>query len=166
VTNMSLSIIQETNMYKIKSNRKLRFLADFIGIGNIGQHAPIAPVTLTGVARDVANIPHEATHFCWIYPPVGFTQLSENQKAEIDLKLAEGDPEYAFLALGGFAYFRFERSAFKTIQINCLVKADNGIIFDGPHSWRADYTEDLFKNGRFQVSNSVKNASFLCYFQF
>jgi len=116
-----------------------------------GQHSPIVPITLTGRARDVAYIPQEATHFCWIYPPAGLTQLSKKKKARIEQEIANGDLEYAFLALGGFAYFRFHRNSYKMLQANCLVQADNGLTFEGPFQWRSDYTANLAKQGRFQV---------------
>ncbi|CAF1116590.1 unnamed protein product [Rotaria magnacalcarata] len=149
-TNISLSIIQESGMYTVNLNERLDALANCPEIEDVGQHAPIAPVTLNGVARDAANIPRSATHFCWVYPPAGFTQLSEKRKATINRKLARGDPDYTFLALGGFAYFRFDKYSVKTLQINCLVKADNGLHFDGPYSWQSEYTKHLSKEGRFQ----------------
>ena len=37
------------------------------------------------------------------------------------------------------------------LQANCLVQADNGLTFHGPFPWRSDYTDDLVKQGRFQV---------------
>ncbi|CAF1077633.1 unnamed protein product [Rotaria magnacalcarata] len=149
-TNISLSIIQDSDMYQVQVDGQLRALAKYIDIENVGQHAPIAPVTLNRAARDAAHIPQDATHFCWAYPPVGFTQLSQKKKAEIDQKLASDDPDYTFLALGGFAYFRFDNCTFKKLQINSLVKADSGLNFNGPHRWQAEYTEHLFNEGRFQ----------------
>ena len=147
-------------MYQIELDQQLGSLPTGDNLETFGQHAPMSSVTLTGVARDVANIPHEATHFCWIYPPTGFAQLSARQKAKIDRRLADGDPEYTFLALGGFAYFRLEHCAFKTLRINCLIKANNGLTFNGPFPWRADYTADLHKDGRFQVFDWHERSEF------
>ncbi|CAF2166070.1 unnamed protein product [Rotaria magnacalcarata] len=149
-TNISLSITQESDMYTVNLNQRLIALANCPEVANVGQRAPIAPVTLNDTARDAAKIPRSATHFCWVYPPAGFTQLSEKRKATINRKLARGDPDYTFLALGGFAYFRFDKYSVKTLQINCLVKADNGLHFDGPYSWQSEYTKHLSKEGRFQ----------------
>ena len=61
-----------------------------------------------------------------------------------------GDPEYTFLALGGFAYFRLQGETLETLQTNALVKSDNGLIFRGPHRWRSEYTENLQREERFQ----------------
>ncbi len=135
-------------MYQMTMNQKFNELKIVDGYG---QHAPTASITLTGRARDVAYIPQEATHFCWIYPPFGLTQVSKKKKARIEEEIANGDLEYTFLALGGFAYFRFEHSSYKMLQANCLVQADNGLTFHGPYQWRSDYTDNLAKQGRFQV---------------
>ncbi len=69
----------------------------------------------------------------------------------MEQEIATGDLEYTFLALGGFAYFRYERNSHTMLQANCLVQADNGLTFDGPFQWRSDYTAHLAKQGRFQV---------------
>lgn len=120
-------------------------------VDGYGQHAPIAPITLTGSARDVAYIPQEATHFCWIYPPVGLNQLTKKRKAKLEQEMENGNLEYTFLALGGFAYFRFQHESYKMLQANCLVQADNGLVFNGPFQWHSGYTANLAKQGRFQV---------------
>ncbi len=146
-TNISLTIV-DTVIYQTTVDQNLNKLKIVDGFG---QHAPIVPITLTGQARDVAYIPHEATHFCWIYPPVGLTQLSKKQKARLEQEITDGNLEYTFLALGGFAYFRFQQNSYKMLQANCLVQADNGLTFDGPFQWHSDYTANLAKQGRFQV---------------
>jgi hypothetical protein len=135
-------------MYKTTIDQNLNKLNTVDGYG---QHSPIVPITLTGRARDVAYIPQEATHFCWIYPPVGLTQLSKKKKARLEEEIANGDLEYTFLALGGFAYFRFQQHSYEMLQATCLVQADNGLTFQGPFQWRSDYTANLAKQGRFQV---------------
>jgi hypothetical protein len=135
-------------MYEVtldENLKKLRILDGF------GQHAPLAPVTLTGPARDVAHIPQEATHFCWVYPPTGLTQLKKKRKAKIEQEIASGNLEYTFLSLGGFVYFLFEKNSYKMLQANCLFQADNGLTFHGPCQWRPAYTDNLRKQGRFQV---------------
>lgn len=130
-----------------------------------GQRGPIAPVTLTGSALDAANIPRNATHFCWIYPPAGFSELSREEKMEIEQEMMNGNLEYTFFALGGFAYFRAERKSYKLLQTNCLVRADNGLVFQGPFQWNPAYTADLQKQGRFQVHTTMKKKhSTMIYF--
>jgi hypothetical protein len=128
-----------------------RYLTKSRIVDGLGQHAPIAPVTLTGLARDVAYIPQEATHFCWVYPPTRFTQLTKKRKAKIEKEIKNGNLEYTFLSLGGFVYFRFAQNSYHMLQANCLVQADNGLTFDGPFQWNSAYTANLRKQGRFQV---------------
>lgn len=137
-------------MYRIKTTAKLKHLREVLETRITGQHAPIAPVTLEVGARDMAKIPHGATHFCWVYPPTGFTQLTEEQKVSINDLVNTGDPEYTFVALGGFAYFYIDHETCEVLQTNALVKSDNGLVFEGPHPWRSEYTENLQRQGRFQ----------------
>ena len=117
----------------------------------VAQRAPIAPITLDGQARDVANIPRGATHFTWIYPPAGFTQKTKAVKKNIDKLVTSGDFQSTFLALGGFAYVNGAHDPIRTVQINCLVKADTGLTFDGPFPWKSEFTNCLQRHGRFQV---------------
>ncbi len=147
-TQISLTIDEDSDMYEVtldENLKKLRILDGF------GQHAPLAPVTLTRRARDIASIPQEATHFCWIYPLTGLTQLNEKRQANIEQEIAHGNSEYTLLSLGGFVYFRSEQDSYKMLQANCLVQADNGLTFRGPFPWRSAYTADLARQGRFQV---------------
>ena len=58
---------------------------------------------------------------------------------------------YAFYAFGGFVYFRADGCNYSMLQANALVKADNGLVFQGPFEWRPSYTAYLAKQGRFQV---------------
>ena len=83
-------------MYRTSFNPNLRQLVENNGSENVGQHAPLTPVTLQGVARDVAHIPRRATHYCWMYPPAGLSQLSAESKAILDRKIADGDLEHTF----------------------------------------------------------------------
>jgi hypothetical protein len=133
-------------------------------VDGYGQHAPMAPITLTGRALDVAYIPHNATHFCWIYPPIGVTQLTKQKKVKLEQEIVNGNLEYTFLALGGFAYFRFEKNSYQILQTNCLVQADNGLTFEGPFQWHPDYTAHLAKQGRFQVKYISKTEKYFCYY--
>ncbi|CAF3740142.1 unnamed protein product [Rotaria sordida] len=149
-TNVSIAILLGTDMYQTKFDQGLSELAQYDDIECVGQHAPLTPVTLQGAARDVAHIPHDATHFCWVYPPAGLTQLGDRVKKKIDKKVAKGDLSYTFLAFGGFVYFRVDGYNYTMLQANALVKADNGLTFHGPFKWRSVYTAHLDKQGRFQ----------------
>jgi hypothetical protein len=126
-TNISLAIV-DTVIYQTTVDQNLNKLKIVDGFG---QHTPIKPITLTGRARDVTYIPREATHFCWIYPPVGLTQLSKKQRARLEQEIADDDLEYTFLALGGFAYFCFQQNSYEMLQANCLVQEENILTFHG-----------------------------------
>ena len=113
-----------------------------------GAYAPVAEITLEGFARTTANIPEDATHFCWLYPPY-------NTINEEDLSL--DDPyESSLLKLGGFAYFVADRDngdTLRLVRVNSLiVSATNGLTFEGPDPWYKEFTEQLWNQKRFQVS--------------
>ncbi|CAF3660839.1 unnamed protein product [Rotaria sp. Silwood1] len=148
--NISIAITQETDMYTTTFDQGLSELSQYGQVSCFGQHAPLTPITLHGTACDVAHIPRDATHFCWVYPPVGLTQLNDAMKKKIDEKVAAGDSSYTFFAFGGFVYFRADRRNYVTLQANALVKANNGLTFAGPFKWRSAYTAHLAKQGRFQ----------------
>ncbi|CAF0970743.1 unnamed protein product [Rotaria magnacalcarata] len=112
----------------------------------IGSHAPISPITLEKFARSTANIPDEATHFCWLYPPSGaFNHVASNLDSSYELDL---------LRIGGFAYFIADDNAAKNlrlIRVNSLVlSATNGLTFESPSHWREEYTDQLWAQNRFQ----------------
>ncbi|CAF1151365.1 unnamed protein product, partial [Didymodactylos carnosus] len=119
---------------------------------------PVARVTLQGLASDVANIPPNATHFCWIHPPSPSLIIKENCPAE------------QFLKTGGYAYFKLEQQSnavFRTLRINALYEATNGLEFEERKEWRCKYTEQLWNDGRFQptVSASLveKGVKYYCF---
>ncbi|CAF1025774.1 unnamed protein product [Adineta steineri] len=151
-TDVSVIIEPGEVIYRTKSfNMILSDLTQYTVVECLGQHAPLAPITLHGTARSVSYIPHDATHFCWVYPPIELSELCEKIKQTIDKKVAMGDLSCTFLAFGGFVYFRInEYNNYIMLQANALVKADNGLVFHGPHDWQSAYTACLAKNGRFQ----------------
>ncbi|CAF1466828.1 unnamed protein product [Adineta steineri] len=151
-TEISITIEPDEVIYRTKSfNMILSDLSQDNDGECLGQHAPLAPITLHGTARSVSHIPHDATHFCWVYPPVGLTELCKKTKKSIDKKVALGDLSCTFLAFGGFVYFRINKcNNYTMLQANALVKADNGLVFHGPHEWQSAYTAHLAKSGRFQ----------------
>ena len=159
-TKVSITILENVDVYQTVVDRNLNRLNIVDGYG---QRGPIAPVTLTGQARDVAHIPRDATHFCWVYPLVGIIQLTTAKKTEMEREIVKGNLEYTFLALGGFAYFRLERNLYKMVQTNCLVQADNGLIFEGPFIWRPEYTAHLERQGRFQVKYIKRLEKYFFY---
>ncbi len=113
-----------------------------------GFYAPIAPITLEGFARSIANIPDDATHFCWFYPP---KNILDNHDIDFDNSYEEN-----LLKIGGFVYFKEDKDHGNTLQVVCvnslIVSATNGLNFEGPYPWRKEFTDHLWTQNRFQVS--------------
>ena len=113
-----------------------------------GTCAPIAEITLEGFARSIANIPDDATHFCWLYPPHHIPNKENVESADSD--------EWNLLKIGGFAYFNANENseaALRLLRVNSLiVSAENGLTFDGPYPWRKEFTDQLWTQNRFHVS--------------
>ncbi len=113
-----------------------------------GVFAPITPITLQGFARERANIPDNATHFCWLYQPNNITIHDDIAR----------DNSYALslLKLGGFAYFVANGNNLETLQLvrvnSLIISATNGLTFEGPYHWKREFTEKLWNEKRFQVS--------------
>ncbi len=122
-----------------------------------GIFSPIAHITLDGSARSIANIPEDATHFCWLYPP--YNILNNNV---IDL---DDSHESNLLRIGGFVYFKVDKNNGETLQlvrVNSLSEsATNGLTFEGPYPWKKAFTEQLWNQKRFQVSFFVYINNFL-----
>eukprot|EP01111_Echinosteliopsis_oligospora_P016414 TRINITY_DN6815_c0_g1_i1.p1 TRINITY_DN6815_c0_g1~~TRINITY_DN6815_c0_g1_i1.p1 ORF type:complete len:358 (-),score=64.72 TRINITY_DN6815_c0_g1_i1:51-1124(-) len=140
-----------TGMYQIIYSGKLQIFAN-LDVCDSGTHGPIAPVTLDDSAKRAASIPLEATHFCWCYPPTGIVQLTKTQKESLELPVKSGDPEFTFLAFGGFVYFKYleEEQRYKFLRANALVQAQTGLTFEGPFKWDTSYTSYLYREGRFE----------------
>lgn len=139
---ISLILLPEQDKYRITQigNRTLNEDEQLSGV-----FAPIAQITLEGFARSVANIPENATDFCWLYPP-----RNTNQNNEINLD----DPfERNLLKLGGFAYFFADKicNKLQLLRVNSFqVSERNGLTFEGPHIWKQEFTEQLWNQRRFQ----------------
>jgi hypothetical protein len=142
---VSFVLFPSTSKYTIIKigNRQLTDEEQITGI-----FAPITQITLDGSARSTANIPDNATHFCWLYPSIG--ALTNNR---ID---SDNSHESNLLKIGGFAYFNVDQSKDNSIQlvrVNSLItSATNGLTFVGPDPWRKEYTNKLWTQNRFQVS--------------
>ncbi|CAF1469450.1 unnamed protein product [Adineta steineri] len=166
-TDVSIIIEPGEVIYRTKSfNMILSDLTQYTVVECLGQHAPLALITLHGTARSVSHIPHDATHFCWVYPPIELSELCEKTKQTIDKKVSMGDLSNSSLAFGGFTYFRInEYNNYIMLQANALVKADNGLVFHGPHDWQPAYTAHLAKTGRFQdvTVSSLIDLGIKCY---
>ncbi|UJR28628.1 hypothetical protein I4U23_009861 [Adineta vaga] len=128
----------------------------------IGYCAPIARITLEGFARSTASIPEDATHFCWLYPP---NNIHHSDNVDLDSSYEEN-----LLKLGGFAYFKLNESndTLELVRVNALiVSATNGLTFEGPYPWRAEFVEQLWNQNRFQpVTLSILREKGARYFAF
>ncbi|CAF2948183.1 unnamed protein product, partial [Rotaria sp. Silwood2] len=112
----------------------------------IGIHAPVVPITLKGFARTTVNIPDDATHFCWLYPP---TFIPNDDNITLD-----SSDESNLLRIGGFAYFNTKNNNIDQLQLiriySLVVAANNGLTFEKRCIWRKEFTEPLWKENRFQ----------------
>lgn len=142
---VSFTLFPDTSEYTIIKIGK-RQLNDEEKIS--GTFAPIAEITLAGFARSIANIPENATHFCWLYPPINALDVNN-----IDF---DSQHELNLLKIGGFAYFFLDTDHGDTLQllrVNSLSEsATNGITFDGPYPWPKEFTNYLWNKKRFYVS--------------
>jgi hypothetical protein len=155
-----------------------RYLVDFgvdqkfaifesLGVLSTGSHGPFSKVTLEGEAKAAANIPAEATHFCFCYPLTGVATLTTQEKHNLEGPVSLGDPEFTFLTFGGFAYFDCSDGQNKFLRSNALVQGETGITFEGPFSWKSPYTKLLYRQGRFEPitisSLSAKGLQLYCF---
>jgi len=77
--------------------------------------------------------------------------LSPDRKLILEKYIKAKDPEFTFLAFGGFVYFTEDpQGELKIVRVSALAQGGTGIAFDMPLSWRAQYTPCLFRQGRFQ----------------
>jgi hypothetical protein len=150
-TSLRLEFYVGSGRYGISFSDKLTIFEKLDVIPN-GSHGAYTKITLEGEAKRTANIPDEATHFCFCYPPTGVTTLSNADKLNLELAIGKGDPEITFLSFGGYAYFQHieETDTYRFVVANALVQANTGLIFEGPFPWRSDFTQDLFRQSRFE----------------
>ncbi len=135
---VSFILYPETNTYKITKigNRELTGEHQATGV-----FAPIALITLDGSARSTANIPENATHFCWLYPLT--TKLIHD---DINFDTSH---ESNLLKIGGFAYFQLDynnEGSIQLVRVNSLIVSatKDGLTFEGPVRWRQGFTNNLF----------------------
>jgi len=98
--------------------------------------SPLHPITLAPGDRAAASIPDTAEHFIFCYP----LERSFTHGAVVD-----GDPDAAFLSVGGFVYFD---GSLRALRINALMKSSgDGLSFGKPKDWQPGWTESLQKQG-------------------
>ena len=109
---------------------------------NIGRTSPLSKVTLGAAARHLANVPLEATRFCWAYPlhPRLHELLDQSKVA------ADWSPDLALILYGGFLYTDENG---KCLQANAI-GIGTGLLFGVPEPWRADLTKGLHEAKRIQ----------------
>eukprot|EP00026_Physarum_polycephalum_P010558 Phypoly_transcript_10724.p1 GENE.Phypoly_transcript_10724~~Phypoly_transcript_10724.p1 ORF type:complete len:337 (-),score=27.91 Phypoly_transcript_10724:235-1245(-) len=148
---LSIQFHQESGRYDIDFTTNEKFgIFDTLGILSSGSFGPLTKVTLEGEAKAAANIPAEATHFCFCYPLTGVATLSNYEKANLEGPVAAGDPEFTFLTFGGFAYFECSEGSTTFLRTNALVQGETGITFEGPFTWKSSYTKTLYRASRFE----------------
>jgi hypothetical protein len=149
--NLEIMFLQDAGRYMVDLGSTEKFAVfETLGILNSGSNGPFAKVTLEVGAKAAANIPEEATHFCFCYPLTGMATLTTQEKENIEGPVSSGDPEFTFLTFGGFAYFECGVGYTKFLRANALVQGDTGLTFEGPFTWKSPYTKHLYRQGRFE----------------
>ncbi|KAJ5073495.1 caspase regulator ring finger domain-containing [Anaeramoeba ignava] len=148
----------ESFIYSISFLGKLGLLHKF-NVWNFGTFSPKHPITLDEKSKIIAKIPIKATSFVWAYPLAGVSQLTEDQKAQLDLTA----PEVVFVSFGGYLYFD---SSDRVVGANAI-GIGRGLFFNGPHKWDHEFTSCLYREGRFQditiQSMYDKGARYYCW---
>jgi len=178
---LDIKFLLNSGRYLIDFEANEKFsIFETLGILTTGSTGPLTKVTLEGEAKAAANIPAEATHFCFCYPLTGVATLTNHEKQNLEVPVSKGDPEFTFLTFGGFAYFEcgvgfmgsIERGECgvgftKFLRANALVQGETGITFEGPFSWKSTYTKFLYRQGRFEPitisSLAAKGLQLYCF---
>lgn len=105
------------------------------------QASPTNNITLNAAEKKEANIPEDASQFCWSYPVPNWDQLGDAR----DKKVTH------FMKFGSFLYLNYKRFV---LQANTLMPASSGIggglQFSRPKPWEQAWTRSLERVGRFQ----------------
>lgn len=104
-----------------------------------GQFSPPHPVTLTDEEKAAISIPATATSFVFSYPVVAWNAMSGGS-----------DEARSFLSVGGYAYLDAARRIIHTTTLQPASKDTGGLQFNRSKTWRAEWTQALMKQGRFQ----------------
>ena len=138
------------NTYKIRFEgalaEGLQSVSNMDGLRGIGNISPKHPVTLSGPERELAEIPPEATNFCWAYPLPG---VRETPKAQLDAISEESDLDdntMLFIRFGGFLYFDDTGMCVRASTVG----SGTSLFFHPAERWPAEFTHALHKAERFQ----------------
>jgi len=113
-------------------------------ISSHGSCTPFAAITLSPEARARAQIPTGAECFCFAYPLAGVSALQADSRT--GFVAASNDPNWRFICYGGFLYFDSEGHV---LAANAIGEGDS-LYFGAPQPWRAEYTNKLVAENRFQ----------------
>lgn len=83
-----------------------------------GSCSPLFLVTLDAPSRANAQIPQEATHFCFVYPAFSSGEIPPEKLRFVDMD----DPRHSFVMLGGFAYTRQVGTQVEVLQCNAIAR--------------------------------------------
>jgi len=145
--------VEQINRLRISMDRSFSsFEVTFTGAmralqGSVSNHGictPFAAITLPPEYRAKAKIPLGATCFCFAFPLAGVNTLPADSRAAF---LAAGnDPNWRFICYGGFLYFDGEGNV---LAANAIGEGSD-LCFASPQPWRAEYTNKLVAENRFQ----------------
>jgi hypothetical protein len=113
-------------------------------LSNHGYSTPFAAITLSTESRAKAQIPAGATCFSFAFPLTGVSSLSTD--ARTACMATRNDPNWRFICYGGFLYFDSEG---RVLAANAIGEGDT-LCFGAPRPWRAEYTNKLIEENRFQ----------------
>jgi hypothetical protein len=108
--------------------------------------SPIAPVPMdfrNGYIQEVANIPSDASHYCWL-----------NGTDYLEHETIDADPNEAIMLLnGGLVYLDSDDlDSCRIIQILRFDSTENGRFrITKSTQWRSEYTQTLLDQDRFAV---------------
>lgn len=112
-----------------------------------GRISTVSSVTLLGQALKGANIPADATHFCFLYPLTPPDDFAQRIDKGLTGKINYIQPEVSFLTAGGFVYFDENN---KVVRVNAFRSHAAGTLqLDLARQWNPSYTKLLGDKARF-----------------
>lgn len=138
----------EGGIYRIDFRGKLETIKDFLPPN--GLHGPVCEIQFSEEERKNLLIPPTASHYCWCNPPTGMAELSEEKRKEINTHVSTSDPEWSFLAFGGFLFLQVKDGKFSYVRATALEQSESVMTFGEPSPWKRDFTHYLYRKGRFE----------------
>ena len=108
-----------------------------------GSISPLCPITLDTATKIKSKIDTRATHFAFLYPLAGVSDMTVQQKRMLNLS----DPRVMLLIFGGYIYTNQEMGM---IQINTIAQNSEDLFFSGPYQVPLACANILTTSGRAQ----------------